>query len=393
MLQKKSEYDDNDRDPDNVYVNIRIDHNSTRGAAPSLAQYDVTKTNPYLFFPGNFYCSVIGAAVPLDNLPLGIVRTTIDPGDPTNPNYMTAQIGITVPQGAIPNPFNTVTVNLQYIPNGTFPGPYPNPTPDNPNGQVITPYYYFYSYSTIIASFNNALQDAFSAQFPGGPVAVLGAPYFFMDYDTQLISLVVSDEFTTNADIYINKESLYYLQGFNLFQRPSYLDAQGSIFSFVYYKFNNNCDYYGQNFGTAGNQYWIYTQEYYAVQSIAIARKIIFTTNFIPINPEYVTVNKENGVQTGLGATSNILFQYVPKISTGGGSRIVNFFDSSYPRLVDLQGSSPISRIDLQIFWQDVQGDTFPLYISPYQAANIKLGFFRKSLFKNNWKKIRIENS
>lgn len=383
-----SEYNDHDKDPDNVYVNIRINHDKLRSYT-TLAAYDVTKTSPYIYYPANFYCSVVSVAVPLDSLPLGIVKTEIDPLDSLNPNYMTSSISITTPAGATPTPLNTITVHLQFIPNGSFPPPIPNPTPTNPSGQTISPYYYFYTYSTILQCFNNALLSAFNTQFPAGPVAAAGAPYFFMDYKTNLISLVVSNLFTISADIYVNLESLYYLQAFNMYALLLSPDARTN-FKFVFYKFNNNCDAYGQNVGAVGNNYWIYTQEYYALQEITSTRKILFVTNYIPINPEYISVNNPDGVQTGTSSTSNVLFDYTPNIKSGSDAKDVNYFENTYPRLVDLQGTNPLSRIDLQVFWQDVQGNVYPLYISPNEAINIKLGFFRKSLFKNNWKKIKL---
>lgn len=379
-------FQDQDGDPDNLYLNIRINHNAKNGPYNTIAEYDVTKTTPYINNPSKFYCSVISAAIPLNIVPLGIAKTTINPLNHADPNYMTASITIVNPGGEYPTPLNSTTVNLTFIPTTERPPPIPHVTQQNPTGQIISPYYYFYTYSNIIQSFNNAILSAFNIAFSPGPIKSAGAPYFFMDYSTELIKLVVSDEFVNGADLYINYESVYYLQAFNYFAQGVPPQVPGAIFKFVFYEFNNVCNYYGQNFGVAGGGYWLYSQEYFNLQDFTSTRKILLTTDFIPIRPEFVSINTPSGTQTGLSPTANVIFDYTPNIKTATDAKTINFYESGYPRLCDLSGNiGPLSRIDIKVYWQDVDGYAYPLYISVYQAINIKLAFYRKSLFKNNW--------
>lgn len=375
-----------DPDADNIYVNVRINHQAAAGDFATPAFYSVNKNTPFLNNCSNYYCTVTNFAIPLDSIPLTVARVTVNPNDPTDVNYMSSLISITTPQGALPTISNTVTVHLEYIPDNNVPPPTTVPNPDLP-----TPYYYFiYSYSNILQSFNAAIATAFNAQFSAGPVAAAGAPYLFMNYATGLISLVASNEFITNADLYINNEAQNYLQAFNLFLvafNTNYLGI--SLFRWVWYQFNNNCDQYGNNQGASGNSYWIYTQEYYGLQEYTTTRKILILTSTIPINNEMITVNQSNGLQTGEFAQLKILYDFIPPLKNGADARDVQVYDSANYKLMDMQNTGPLSRIDIKLAWEDTNGNVYPLYINVYQAINIKLLFIKKSLRKNYWPELR----
>ena len=359
-----------DPDPDNIYVNVRINHQQELGDFASPATYNVNKNSPFINNCSNYYCTVTNFAIPLDNIPLTVARVSVNPNDPTDVNYMSSLIAITKPQGALPTISNTVDVHLEYIPDNNIAPPTSVPNPDLP-----TPFYYFiYSYSNILQSFNQAILTAFNAQFPSGPVAAAGAPYLFMDYKSSLISLVVSNEFIQNADLYINNEAQNYLQAFNLYlvaYNTNYLGI--SLFRWVWYQFNNNCDQYGNNVATSGNSYWIYTQEYYGLQEYTTTRKILILTSTIPINSEIITINEVSGVQTGEFAQLKILYDFLPTVKTGADARDVQVFDSQKYKLMDMQNTGPLTRLDINV----------------YQAVNIKLLFVKKSLAKNYWPELR----
>jgi hypothetical protein len=235
--------------------------------------------------------------------------------------------------------------------------------------------------------FNVALDTLWNAQVTANPGTPLGtiAPYFYLDPDSQLISLVLHDEMIQNSDISINDASLNYLQGFDLFYErgnpPAFLTDK---YHFNYYQTNNICNQYGGEKGIPGGDFWYYTQEYRALDLWSDLRKIFITTSSISVKAEEKAVNLPNGTQTGLTSYVPVLFDYTPVFTDSASSRTISYYvPQSQYRLVDILSTEPLTKISMELFWQDTLGDIYPLYIQIYQAINIKLGFFRKSIYKN----------
>ena len=80
-----------------------------------------------------------------------------------------------------------------------------------------------------------------------------------------------------------------------------------------------------------------------------------------------------------------ILTDFVPNISAAAGeSRSIAYYvPTSQYRLVDLISTNPLQKIDIRIFWEDRDGNLYPLEISIFQQASLKLGFFKKSLYNS----------
>lgn len=368
----------NKRDPDNVYVNVRINHDNST-TVTSKAFYDVTKNIPIVNKPEDYYLAVIDFAIPLTTIPLTIAKVRFnDPAYPNNTNVMDATVYISVAGGIIPEP-------LIYAPTSNL----PPVVQSNPTQQIITPYYYIYSYTALLAMFNTALAAAWNAQVLLQPPGTMGPtpPYFFLDADSQLISLVVNNTMVTNPAIQIgiNDQALNYLQAFNLYyQQATPPGLPNDIFFFETYQQGNICNVNGREVGVVGGGYWIYTQEYQALDLWSDLRKIFITTDNIPIKAEEKAVNLPNGTQTGQVAYVPVLFDYTPPFNSSASSRTLSYYSpQSQYRLVDVLGTEPITKISVNIFWQDTLGDAYPLYIQIYQAINLKLGFFKKSVYKN----------
>lgn len=373
---------------DNVYVNVTFNNNNkivSQGApfnnvideTPVLAEYNVTKTLPILSKCSDYYVSVIRFDIPLDTTPVMIMP--IVPNQ-ANPDLTPMIIGIRYLGVDYPIPIN-------YISDNTLTAP----TQNDPNGQIITPYYFVFTYDNLINVINLSLRQAI---INSGAVLLHAGqyPYFFFDPATQLISLVVDNTFTTagvnKPEIYVNAYLKNYLDSFRYsivgFNQPNGRDFVFILNGTLFPTPNQGVTYEDNKPPTVPvAEYFQFTEEYNVMNYWTSLRKLIITTNGIPIKNEYVPANN-NSNTSGVAVSFPILTDFVPAIELAGQSRAVAYYyPTSQYRLVDLLNDNPLYKIDLKIYWEDRKGNLYPLTISAFQQASIKLGFFKKSLYNS----------
>lgn len=385
------------KENDNVYMNIVFDHSAAKysispivapiGEQTQSADYNVTKTLPILDKASNYYASVIRFDIPLNTIPIYIMKIIPMQSDPNLTPFI---IGISY-LGA------NYSVYLEYIPNA--PG-FPAPVQDQPV-QVITPYYFNYSYGTLIDMFNIALSKVWISSNLASINPTVSPPFFYLDPITQLINLVVGNIFVVANPpiIYINVSSIKYLDGFQ-FGFFGFNQPYGKDYFFV---LNNNLSptvpppalsptvdkYYVNPLllqptpPIAPVPYWRYSQDFSSLALWSSLRKIIISTNTIPISNEYIPTGNNSNNQSGVAASFPILTDFVPQIESSGQSRSVAYYvPTSQYRLIDMISDMPLQKIDLKLYWEDIDGNLYPILISLYQQANVKLAFLRKSLYK-----------
>jgi hypothetical protein len=346
--------------PDNVYLNVRIDHNQNSGQESSPAYINVTKNQPYINRASDYYVSVLSCTVPLNNCPLWIASIVPNQG---NPNLMTSAVTIETNLGIQP------MQNLIYQPSSDqFPAPI-----QNKPVEVVSPYYYSDSYDSYISSFNIALAAAYALAYP----LATDPPYIYLDEGLQLLVLVVSKAFRDLATnkIRINSDAYNYLIGFRFKKTVTIPNAP---YAFVLDDFGNVCNEFGGNQRVADADWLFYPQQYYSLESWTPLRKIIITSVSLPILSEYLAT------ATGNNPQAPVLLDFSPQIRTGSEARTITFYVATAQyRLVDLISNDNISNVSIQIYWGDRIGNIYPLLISAYQSVDLKLGFFKKHLLKN----------
>jgi hypothetical protein len=403
-----------ERTDDNTYVNVVLDHPDAinvpgRGGVngptffiangePVASDYGVTKTEPILSNCSDYYCSVVRFTIPLDQVPL-----LICPIVPNQPNPLLTPLIIGILAGVTTNPLSFFAENLIYQPHND----YEFVVQDQPT-QVITPFHYIYSYQTLVDMFNSALKSlyvktGFAALFPG-----YLAPYFQFDPVTDLFSLIVPSFFTDVTPpatfapvIFINSASATFLFSFDLLQnitnpKASNVNPFGNDYYFIQ-ESSVTTQYYPPGVAIpapttppilpATSLYYKFTQEFSIVEYWSSLRKILIVTNSIPVKNEYVPASGNNGISdsSGVNVSYPILTDFVPNISsTAGDSRSIAYYvPSSQYRLVDMISTNPLQKIDIRLFWEDRDGNLYPLLISLYQQASMKIAFLRKSLYNN----------
>lgn len=355
---------------DNIYVNVIFDDSGSNKdpEGNATAEYAVTQTIPILSKCDDYYCSIIRFAIPLDNVPLFIMP--IEPNQ-SNGNLTPLIIGIT--SGGIDYPQNIIYV----CENGN-----PGPPLQNQSTQVVTPYYFVFDYQNLITAINLALRNAYLASG-----LLNNQPYFYLNPSTGLINLVVDiTDFAPTATIinpnpvptntiFINSALQSYLSAFQ--SRFVGISPIGKdyIFNLIRFGFDTTIP---TPFSLTATQKK-FPQEYSTLQLWSSLRKILITTNSIPIISEYVPSNN-----SGISSTLPIITDFVPQIDFPGQNRSIAYYTpTTQYRLVDLKSSEQLNTIDLKIYWEDTSSNIFPLYISVFQQASVKIGFFKKSLYKN----------
>ena len=360
--------------PDNVYFNTSFTHKSFDGSNNSRAYYVANKTTPIVDKAEDYYMSIVQFSIPLDQVPILICPVLTTNG---NSNTTPLVIGI-----------RDFSANVYYAQNLIW-------TPELTNepvvvqtggaNQIITPYYYMYSYETLINMFNSALQLAFTAYDtanPGNPHTGLPCPFFVYDANSQLISLVAHQSWITHnpltQSIYINNEGYTFLDSLPSIIYPNSVNSAIEDNVLTVY-FNGINGFPSSSYPTTPT-YVRMLQDYSTLFLWASVRKIVITSGSLPINFEQTPIfNNENPDQFN---SLPIIADFVPNVGqTAGESRQIAYYVSQFYRLIDLTGGTPLNKIQFEIFWADKQNNLYQLEISNYQEATLKVVFVHKSLY------------
>jgi hypothetical protein len=269
-------------------------------------------------------------------------------------------------------------------------------TPNNPGAPIPTYYqdppsfYYFVNtYDLFINMMNAALLQSWinsglSAIFP----LPIRAPYIEYNSSTSLLSVVVPKCFSVITaplieipKIYLNVPMIQYFMGFSLyfyginktFGRDADIILSDPISVAPYQLIPLPSQLYLTD-------YYKFTQDFSSLPYFASIRKILITSNTIPINAEVIPPPYGSSIST----TLPIITDFVIPIETIGSSKSIAIYNpSAQYRLIDMIGSTPLHKLDLNIMWEDLDGNIYPLYLSIFQQISIKIGFFRKSLYKD----------
>ncbi len=381
---------------DNVYLNVVFDHanahfpavnfsgvgipsasgGAATGTQPVPAEYNRTKTLPIIGNCSDYYCSVVRFEIPLDSVPLYVMP--IIPNQPDN-DLTIYVVGYNVSGVNYAENVTYIADNNIVLPSGF----------QNQNGMVVDPYYFVYTYNNLLNSVNESLNDLFaisglSGMLPSGTIA----PFFTFSPTSQLFSLTVPEQLLpgstsgVGASIFINTPFQTLINSFQFSYNSPGNQPYGADYYFILGDFVDNNTI---TFSGASGMYVVYTQEYPTTQNWISLRKLLITTNTIPIQSEYVPTFNQNGTQNSNAGSLNILTDFTPQIETlAGASRTIAYYvPTSQYRLIDMKADRPLYNIQLKILWQDKYGNLYPVLISVTQQASIKLAFLKKSLYKS----------
>lgn len=359
------------RENDNVYVNIAIPNLADCGQtypANVVAAYDEFLSAPVIDVPDDYYASVVRFSIPIDLIPLFSFPVDICQN---NPNQSKMVIGIEnaglvqFPQFVIYSPQNDLTAPVPGLANPFF-----------TSNQVTSDYYFIYSVVRFITMINTALAAAVVASGIG-----VAAPYYYYESQTEFISLIVTPAFVaTGAKIFMNSYLKNYLGSFD-FTTKNYVNTG----PYLYY---HDLSVIPLGMPIVAGTYQYY-QNYNSMNLWFDVQKIIIQSNALPIVAEFSPSfsNPQIYGTNAINSSANlqpILTDYALAFNNiSDFSSIVTYIPEPQYRLINMRGSTALSRIQLSFSWLSRNGTSYPLYVSPNKTVSVKLGFFKKSLYKN----------
>jgi hypothetical protein len=403
-IQLRAKYDPNQAY--HYYYDLDIINNNVSGdQKPVIFNFIEARNQPYLYCPENYFMSIVRFSLQTPSLPKFIPTVKLGQNDPNVLVYaITLNYRYVAPGGNVPDFNSSFSANVQYVP---FDESQPIPSAPTTKQDFSSYYYYIYSYQEWILMINTCFQNAFNnlqvayanwatanivnitawnSAFPNNAIpTTLTATAPFMEFDPHSLNAIINGDTqwynTSNTankriDIFFNNA---------LYQLYHTFPSTTTLFNGVYT--NKMLMNSFNNFNLFTTTSITYLQAYQEASTAVLLNPIssvVFTTGLLPVNNELVSVPKSNtigGVSSGSGAANiapiitdfqvpfSALDQYIPNIQ---------YTPSAEYRLVDMSGTSPLSAIQISVYWKDYYGNLIPFYLNAGCGGNIKIMFRRK---------------
>jgi hypothetical protein len=369
-----------DYSPENQYYNVLLPY---QNSLSNQAVYTATLTQGIVNVPKNYNLAMDRFNIPMTSVPLFFFQ----------PNTYYVELSYNgVDSGAFP----VIFINSDEI---------PEPTPPvNPSRY----HYAIYSYSQFLLMVNQAIHTALAhlgtlVTLPANATSDYYSPYFSYNPTLNTIQLTVSGiqtspsalpapydntppnpytaPFPNPIFLYMNINMFHFFEGipYKLVSNapPAFpyrnvtfeLTSQGM--SQVPYSFT-----VGINTYTGFNN--VYTSEYGSTTLIAwnIAKGFVITSNKMPINFEYLPNLTNNSQLNGTRVIANFDFIYTPNQTKPLFAQYI--LQSPYKE-INLMGSSPLSQVDISMFWYDYENNFYPIYLYYGEALSLRMVFLKKS--------------
>lgn len=357
---------------DNLYLNLLIPNlvNSSELTPQNIpAEYDQTLNVALLQNPSEYYMSVVRFTLPLDLIPIFSFPVDVSQN---NPNISALEIGIQTSGGTqYPQRIVYVSANNIAVPAASGSAPYFD------YYQVTSPYYFIYNIQPFINMVNTALSAAYVAS--GGLVA--DAPYYIFNPQTELISLVVDATFLASGkSIFLNAALKTYFSSFNFTTLNNFVTGP-----YFFYHNLSTIPY-----GSPSGGPYIFQEEWNSLALWFDIRKVVVQSESFPVVQEsspvfssykiFGSAQQQNGNANYISILTDFAVTYdqVADVSSQ-----LTYIPNPQYRLIDLRSNTPLYRIQLQFFWLSKNSYLYPVLLSPNQGVEIKLGFFKKELYKH----------
>jgi hypothetical protein len=363
---------DND---DRVYYNVTMPYKpDVNGLSPAVFQQELYE--PLIHKPDDWYLSIIRFTIPTLDIPIFIPEIQPFP----NVNLLNTAYSVELTY----NGNSSGQTFVQYIssqPNAQQSEPL---TATHPFADK-TLFYYIYGYIDFINMVNTALATAFAA-LPGKPVGS-EAPFFIYDAVTQRISLIAQTLYYDLAlalpiEIFVNYKLLLFMDAIPaIFYSNNSLSGRDAQFNMINF-FNN---YLPVDTVITPSSPYLYgdyfqlIQEYDILASWNSFKSLELISNLLPIKQEFVA---HKGVNQSTVVSQGILKDFEPILDRGPEARTTVQYQLQSPyQIINLYGTTPLSKIDISLYWTDQLKNQYQLYIPYNQVATIKMVFIKKNTF------------
>jgi len=350
------------------YVNVTI--NNPTGAANKTAEFDWTYDRSILQNAGEHTVSVVSFSLPLQNLPLFVFP--IEPNQAYR-DLSTLQVGLchNLTQAQIAAGLSVAvtgnTIPLRWVPQelGLV-----LPVQDKAT-QVVTPFYYCYSYEHFVNIVNDAIQDVYiNVATPANPT---GPPEFSYDDDKHTFRWRVPTAFAGNTTgSALDGWSVCWNEAFDNLVNNFNTIKVGTTFILE--------DTLAQETNTvAGNV--VLNQDYPTSDAFNSAQRILCTTTSIPIAADYFAAPYGQENTGGLSNTEKVLVDVSLDFDNNvGAQRSVLVYAPNLYQISDMESTLPLNRISLKFEWLDSLNNRYSIPVSKGDTIICKLGFFSKKM-------------
>lgn len=352
--------------PFHIYFDIDVINNDQKNGEPTPSlKFNLSRNSPFIDCPQNYYVSIIRFQLQTPSLPVFIPQVKIGQTDRNRTIYE-----FTIYDSVSGNHF---TKYVTYRPSNTT-----APLPAVPlNFQDLSNEYYFvYTIQDWILMLNECLSVLVH-------FAALEPPFFYFDVQTSLLKLYMPTSWmTSNYNLYVNKQLQTLLDSFQ-FKLETVPFQMTSLYKFTV----NPILLYGKNTETINNvQYNVLLQESNTLPILNPVKSIVFTTGLFPIQNSLTSPPQLFGADSSLfnggGNNSNIIpmitdFEVNPT-NASTYKESVQYIPSGPYRLIDLFGSSPVSTLEIVVYWKDQFGNLHPFKLNSGCSCDIKIMFRRK---------------
>jgi len=392
----------NNTSQDYVYYNVTINGptyqlNSGNGptATTNYCQYNVDLGYPILPKMEDYYASVIRFSLPASCLPLTIPDIAIYQQYPnqtllnTDPNFTVYSFWFNFGSSYYRGTAEWIAQDSTQL----------TPlAPSNNNGrQVISPYYYCYSYQWMLYLWNTAIANAWALLYAAHSSVGSTPPFILYTPTTQLFSLIVPySMITTGTAMITNSPTINYIQGIpnQIIPTPSansFADQQGPVYEFAFLATNLQTLGYALPGTTVSTPptYLQLNSEYICSEYWPVLNGIVLTSPTLKIN--YESLNQGYSNQTSaIPSFIPILQDYIVNLDNPNDPRSIIIYNATIYRLVDLTSNQPLNKISINAYWTDSYNNLYPITLSNGEQASFKLMFVRKDAIKGN--SIQLKN-
>lgn len=344
--------------------NIRNTYTTAGSQQPFLAKFDQSlASGAVVDVPENYYLAIVRFSISHAAIPIYFFRD----------NFYSITIGDT-------------QVFLTYIDSGTGYNAY--------GFTGLKPVYYYQQFVKMI---NIALRTAHIAEFADDDQEP------FMEYDQlteKFIINVPADYVDTGAGNYPYDFIVSISFNSNLFQQLQYFSATnnglnqpfGRDYTLNYPAYSHYTNFVQYADPTAALpvppaglvnafNYFKIVQERSALYLLNEIQSIVFSTSSLPTTKEFI--GKNTGSSTA--GSIPILVDFVPDQSAARDLSQYQYVPNGPYKLINLTNSISVTSFDYQVGLATRSETIYPLYLEPGEVCQVKFGFFKKSLFDNNF--------
>ena len=360
--------------PEKLYYDVLVSNLLNKTTVPPQLIFNQTRSTPYLKKPDEYLMSIVRWTLDTQSLP--IFRPTIKP-DSEDVNETIYSITLEY-NGKFFKKFINFEPQNEAIQAPVAPKFQPNQLQDNTNS-----YYDIYSYSYWIYLVNEAFKSCFEGLAEQTDVSNTFAPV--MTFDTALKIAIINADIEAYSLKLDNPIKIYFNTALgNLFSsfpfkivssdqtRGMNFQLQPDVFDFTVIDFPP----YGDTQFAAIQVF----QEYSTVASWNPVAAICVMSNTLGViqNVEGMpTLFLNDTVINGSGnnsLSSNLITDFV----ADNFKPNIIYIPSAEYRRIEMVGSTPLSNLDISVFWRDRVGSMIPFRLASGGSCTMKIMFEKK---------------